>query len=109
APGLHRIDVFDAAREAEVLDGLHDEARAFVEAAEVVIEANDVGAVLAELHVAGRRDAHGSLCISGHFLSVEVNSAILRPEDLVLPAADLGTPFLSVFVEHAACFLRVYE
>src|SRR5579883_79944 len=107
APCFQRIDIFDAAGKSQVLNGLHHQPRVLVKPLGILVEAYDIGAVLAELHIACGCNAHRLLCIRGHFLSVNVNRAAVRSQNLILPAADLGAPFLAMFVEQASGLLRV--
>src|SRR5581483_5361904 len=58
APGFQCIHIFKAARETEVLYGFHDEPRTLVRSVLIIIKADDIGTVLAELNVSGSRNAH---------------------------------------------------
>ena len=107
APGLNRIDRFQTAREAEMLNRLHDEPGAFAQALRIFIEQYDVRRVLSELDVAGAGDAHRRFGIRSHLVGEQIHRTGLRAEDLILPSADLGAPFPPGVVQQSAGFFRI--
>jgi hypothetical protein len=87
----------------------HHQPGALVQALGVFIEANDICAVLAELHIAGRRNTHRLLCVNGHFLGMDIDGSAVSSENLVFPASNLRTPFPTVLVEHMPGLFRIDE
>ena len=98
-PGLDRVHRFDAARESDMLQGLHDRAGGLIQAFDVFIHADDVRAVPGEMYVAGTGDAHRLFGIAGHLGRIEVYGAAFGFENLIAPAADLRPPLLPRLVE----------
>jgi len=60
APRLDRIDRLDPAGETEILDRLHDDTRVFIKPVRIFVQADNVGRILRELNIAGRRNPMAS-------------------------------------------------